>query len=208
MATEPLAAESDGRRLRRGRNRDAVVRALLALYNEGNLNPSTEEIALRSGVSARSLFRYFDDVDDLCQAAITQQQDDVRHLYEVAFDASADLRTRAAALVAQRAELFEAVESVATVSRLRAPFQLLVADKLTEGRKYLRAQLTRLFAAELGAVSPATAAARVAAADVLTSFESWRLLRDDQRLTRAKASAAIVDALVTLLATPEQDPSR
>ena len=95
MATEPLAAESDGRRLRRGRNRDAVVRALLALYNEGNLNPSTEEIALRSGVSARSLFRYFDDVDDLCQAAITQQQDDVRHLYEVAFDASADLRTRA-----------------------------------------------------------------------------------------------------------------
>ena len=93
-------------------------------------------------------------------------------------------------------------------SRLRAPFQLLVADKLTEGRKYLRAQLTRLFAAELGAVSPATAAARVAAADVLTSFESWRLLRDDQRLTRAKASAAIVDALVTLLATPEQDPSR
>jgi len=208
MATEPLAAESDGRRLRRGRNRDAVVRALLALYNEGNLNPSTEEIALRSGVSARSLFRYFDDVDDLCQAAITQQQDDVRHLYEVAFDASADLRTRAAALVAQRAELFEAVESVATVSRLRAPFQLLVADKLTEGRKYLRAQLTRLFAAELGAVGPATAAARIAAADVLTSFESWRLLRDDQRLTRAKASAAIVDALVTLLATPEQDPSR
>ena len=208
MATEPLAAESDGRRLRRGRNRDAVVRALLALYNEGNLNPSTEEIALRSGVSARSLFRYFDDVDDLCQAAITQQQDDVRHLYEVAFDASADLRTRAAALVAQRAELFEAVESVATVSRLRAPFQLLVADKLTEGRKYLRVQLTRLFAAELGAVGPATAAARIAAADVLTSFESWRLLRDDQRLTRAKASAAIVDALVTLLAAPEQETSR
>ena len=188
--------------------RDAVVAALLELYTEGNLNPSAEEIAQRSGVSARSLFRYFDDVDDLCQAAITQQQDDVRHLYEVAFDASADLRTRAAALVAQRAELFEAVESVATVSRLRAPFQLLVADKLTEGRKYLRAQLTRLFAAELGAVGPATAAARIAAADVLTSFESWRLLRDDQRLTRAKASAAIVDALVTLLATPEQDPSR
>lgn len=208
MATEPLAAESDGRRLRRGRNREAVVRALLALYNEGNLDPSAEEIALRSGVSARSLFRYFDDVDDLCQAAITQQQDDVRSLYEVSFDASADLRTRAAALVAQRAELFEAVESVATVSRLRAPFQLLVADKLTEGRKYLRAQLTRLFAAELGTVSPATAAARIAAADVLTSFESWRLLRDDQRLTRAKASAALVDALVTLLAAPEQEPSR
>lgn len=204
MAAESTTAESDGRRLRRDRNRDAVVRALLDLYNEGNLNPSTEEIALRSGVSARSLFRYFDDVDDLCQAAINQQQHNVRHLYNVEFDTTLDLRGRAAALVAQRAELFEAVESVATVSRLRAPFQLIVADTLTEGRRYLRAQLTRLFASELDRLGPA-AAARIAAADALTSFESWRLLRDDQRLTRAKASAAIVDALVALLAAPDQE---
>jgi AcrR family transcriptional regulator len=208
MAAEPLITESDGRRLRRDRNRDAVVQALLALYSEGNLDPSTEEIALRSGVSARSLFRYFDDVDDLCQAAITQQQDAVRHLFEVNFDRTADLRSRAMALVAQRAELFEAVESAATVSRLRAPFQLTVADKLTHGRRYLRGQLANLFQEELAQFSPATASARTAAADVLTSFESWQLMRDDQRLTRAKASAAMTDALVALLTAPEQEMNK
>lgn len=205
MAAPSLTAESDGRRLRRDRNREAVVRALLALYREGNLNPSTEEIATRSGVSARSLFRYFDDVDDLSQAAINQHQDDVRSLYDVEFDLSADLPARATALAAQRAELFEAVESVATVSRLRAPFQLLIANKLTEGRRYLRSQLTTLFAAELACLSPSAAAARTAAADVLTSFESWRLMRDDQQLTRAKAGAAIAEALVTLFSSPEQE---
>lgn len=204
MATEPLATESDGRRLRRDRNRDAVVHALLTLYNEGNLNPSTEEIAMRSGVSARSLFRYFDDVDDLCKAAIDQQQHNVRHLYNVEFDTSLDLRGRATALVTQRAELFDAVESVAIVSRLRAPFQLIVADTLSQGRRYLRAQLSRLFAPELERLG-SLAAARLAAADTLTSFESWLLLRDDQRLTRAKASAAMIDALVALLDAPEQE---
>ncbi|MEN9645707.1 MAG: hypothetical protein RL238_2376 [Actinomycetota bacterium] len=198
---------ADGRRARRDRNRDAVVRALLALYNEGNLDPSTEEIAARSGVSARSLFRYFDDSDDLSQAAIAQQQDDVRHL--VAVDATADqpLATRIAAIVRQRGELFEAIESVATVSRLRAPFQLVVADKLSEGRSFLRKQVADLFAPELHAMPDPVAAARLAAADVATSFEAWRLLRDDQRLTRPKAAAAMTEVL-TLLFTPAQEPTR
>ena len=199
---------ADGRRLRRDRNRDAVVRALLGLYNEGNLNPSTEEIAARSGVSARSLFRYFEDTDDLSAAAIAQQQDDVRHL--VAVDATPDqpLADRIAVLVRQRGELFEAIESVATVSRLRAPFQLVVADKLTEGRSFLRKQVATLFAPELAAMPEAVAAARLSAADVATSFEAWRLLRDDQRLTRQKAAAATTEALTALFTAPAQEPTR
>jgi AcrR family transcriptional regulator len=200
---------ADGRRLRRDRNRDAVVRALLALYNEGNLDPSTEEIAARSGVSARSLFRYFDDSDDLSAAAIAQQQDDVRHLVPVDATAEQPLAERIAALVRQRGELFEAVESVATVSRLRAPFQLLVADKLTEGRWFLRNQIAELFAAELGSMPPAVGATRLAAADVATSFETWRLLRDDQRLTRQKAAAAMTEVLTLLFTDPAtQEPTR
>ena len=200
---------ADGRRLRRDRNRVAVVRALLALYNEGNLDPSTEEIAARSGVSARSLFRYFDDSDDLSAAAIAQQQDDVRHLVPVDATAEQPLAERIAALVRQRGELFEAVESVATVSRLRAPFQLLVADKLTEGRSFLRNQIAELFAAELGAMPPAVGATRLATADVATSFETWRLLRDDQRLTRQKAAAAMTEVLTLLFTDPAtQEPTR
>ena len=61
MASESTSGShsnpGDGRRLRRERNRDAVIEALLDLFGEGNLQPSTDEIAVRSGVSARSLFR-------------------------------------------------------------------------------------------------------------------------------------------------------
>jgi AcrR family transcriptional regulator len=199
---------ADGRRLRRDRNRDAVVQALLALYNEGNLDPSTEEIAARSGVSARSLFRYFDDVDDLSSAAIAQQQENVRHLLPLNATADEPLADRIAALVRQRRDLFEAIESAATVSRLRAPFQLVVADRLTEGRSFLRQQIRTLFAGDLALMPPSVASARLAAADVVTSFESWRLLRDDQRLSIANASSAISEALTTLFTAPSQEGPR
>lgn len=200
---------ADGRRLRRDRNRDAVVRALLSLYNDGNLDPSTEEIATRSGVSARSLFRYFDDSDDLAAAAIAQQQADMLHLVTVDATPDQPLAERIVALVRQRGELFEAIESAATVSRLRAPFQLVVADKLTQGRSFLRAQVATLFAPELDAMPDAVADARLAAADLTTSFESWRLLRDDQRLTRPKASAAMTEVLTLLFTSPAaQEPTR
>lgn len=203
--TVDATVTGDGRRLRRDRNRDAVVDALLALYNEGHLDPSTEEIAARSGVSARSLFRYFDDVDDLCSAAIAQQQENVRHLLPLGATADDPFPVRVAALVRQRRDLFEAIESAAMVSRLRAPFQLVVATRLTEGRAFLRQQIRSLFAAELGEMSASSAAARLAAADVVASFESWRLLRDDQRLSLAAASNAISESLTTLFTIPSHE---
>ena len=61
-------AEVDGRRLRRDQNREAVLDALVALFHEGIYQPSTNDIAERAGISPRSVFRYFEDVDDLNRA--------------------------------------------------------------------------------------------------------------------------------------------
>jgi AcrR family transcriptional regulator len=192
-------AVPDGRRRRRARNRDAVVEALLDLYREGNLTPSADEITGRAGLSPRSLFRYFDDLDDLARTAIERAQHDVAHL--LAVDARPDdpLHRRVEALVSQRDELFEAVESVALVTRLRAPFSLVVADNLRRARRTLRNQVAELFAPELAALPDAVAEARLAALDVVTSFEGYRLLRDDQGLTRAAARTTLTDAITRLL---------
>jgi AcrR family transcriptional regulator len=192
-------AATDGRRLRRDRNREAVVDALLALFDEGNLNPSADEIASRCGVSARSVFRYFDDIEMLGRVAFQRQQQRIMPL--VVFDANPldDQQTKARALAEHRARLFEVIESIGTVVRLRAPFNLVIATHLTEGRAYLRQQVADLFAPELAAAQPALAAQLLATADVLTSFESWRLLRDDQRLTIDEAIAALTNSLCALL---------
>ena len=51
----------DGRRRRREVNRQRVVTALLDLFSEGHVWPTVANVAVRAGVSERSIFRYFDD---------------------------------------------------------------------------------------------------------------------------------------------------
>lgn len=195
----------DGRHQRRARNREAVVDALLDLYEEGNLAPAADEITARAGLSPRSLYRYFDDIDDLAGTAIAQAHRRVTPLMVVEATPTDPFEDRVRALVEQRSRLFEAVESVALVTRLRAPFSLVVADNLAVARGRLRRQIQNLFTAELRAMPDDLAARRLAAADVLMSFESYRLLRDDQRLNRRRTADALVESL-TLLLTPGGPP--
>jgi AcrR family transcriptional regulator len=190
---------TDGRQLRRERNREAVVEALLDLYSEGNLQPSAEEIATRSGLSPRSLFRYFDDVDDLVRAAIDRQKERAIPLLPIDATPDASLEVRVSALIDQRFRLFGAVGNAAAVSRLRAPFQPLLATELSQNRAFLRSQIEVLFAPELAAMEPAVAVRALAATDVLASFEARALLSHDQGFDTAQAKAVMAEAIGSIL---------
>jgi AcrR family transcriptional regulator len=193
--TTPL----DGRTLRRERNRDAVVTALLDLYRDGNLSPSADEIAARAGISVRSLFRYFDDVEDLVRTAIARQQHNLAPLY--ALDAQPDqpLAERVDRFVAGRVRLLEGMGEVGRAARATATREPLVLAELARIRGTLRRQLTDLFAVELDALPSPERRATVAAADVVTSWESFDLMHNDQGLSRAAAEAAMSAALLRLL---------
>lgn len=206
-ATRPAAgsaaatAAEDGRHAIRERNRLAVVDAMLALYATGNLDPSSDQIAERAGLSPRSLFRYFDDIDDLVRVAVARHHDRVAPLSELDASTDAPLAERVRRLVAQRLRLFDAIAAVGTVARVRAPFQPLVASELRTARKFWREQLRQLFAPELRALGKPTADGVVASIDVLTSYESVQLLRDDQQLSSAQVAAALVHSITALVAS-------
>ena len=189
----------DGRHARRERNRLAVVDAMLALYGEGHLDPSSDEIAERAGLSPRSLFRYFDDLDDLVRVAISRQHERLQPLAYLDVSVDAPLADRVGRLVAQRLRLFDKIASVGIVSRLRAPFQPLIACELALLRSLLRRQVEQLFAPELEAGGKERAAGAIAAIDVLTSFEGFQLLRNDQHLTRVQIQATLTDSIHRLL---------
>ncbi|CAN5389785.1 hypothetical protein BH23ACT3_BH23ACT3_14390 [soil metagenome] len=189
----------DGRRARRQRNREAVVDALLAFYREGELSPSTDQIAARAGLSPRSLFRYFDDVDELCRIAIDHQRDRIQHLVTIDIDPSAALPDRTSTFVHHRVALYEAQSGVGLVARARAPFQPLIADELRRGRALLRQQLAQAFAPELESLGPDLRDRLLAAADVQCSFEAYRLLLDDHGLDRDAIVDVLAGALVRLV---------
>src|SRR5687767_15320302 len=107
--TDEATLEVDGRRLRRHQNREAVIDALIELFAEGSYTPSTGEIAHRAGISPRSLFRYFDDVDDLNRAAVDRHINTHRVLFEIDIDPGAPTEIKIEQFVAARVRLHETV---------------------------------------------------------------------------------------------------
>jgi AcrR family transcriptional regulator len=180
LPSEPGPHEStvqtDGRRAARERNRLAVVDALLDLYAEGNLRPDAQEVAARSGVSRRSVFRYFDDRDDLDRTAIERQQQRVWHLVEIPAVGEGPLDARIARIAEQRVALFRALRPAARVARLRAPFYPVIAEQLEQSRQLYALQVELQFAPELNAMAPPARAETLAAADASCSFETYDFL--------------------------------
>jgi AcrR family transcriptional regulator len=198
-ATGEPTVPPDGRTLRRNRNRDAVVTTLLELYREGDLNPSAETIAARAGISVRSLFRYFDDAEAMVRAAIGRQQQHLAPLFAMDVQPGLPLAERVDRFVAARVQLLEGMGEVARVARAFATRQPLLLAELARIRRALRRQLVDVFADVLDALPPERRRATVAAADVLTSWESFDLMRHDQGLTRDHATAAMAAGLSAVL---------
>ena len=190
----------DGRRQRRDRNREAVVQALLGLYREGNLTPSTDEIAERAGISARSLFRYFDDVDALVRTAVERQQEHLASLYAVSARVDQPLADRVEQFVADRTRLLDAMGPVGQLARSIAPRQPRVGAELGRIRAVLRGQIVDVFGPELAALATDEREAVLAALDVACSWEARHLLRQDQRLGKAAAARVMALSIHRLLA--------
>jgi len=190
------AAVADGRHLRRAQNRDAVIDALLALFRDGRYQPSMADIAARAGLSLRSAFRYFDDIDDLHRAAAVRQIALVLPLLELHIPAAAPVAERIRAVVRARAALFEQISPAARALRAGAGRHPPLAAELARNRSFLRSQLAAVF-------GPA-AAGLVPALDVLCSFESYELLRYDQGLSRAAAERVLTDAVKAVLGVRQE----
>jgi AcrR family transcriptional regulator len=193
------SVQVDGRRLRRESNRRAVIDALVDLLGSGRFDASTAEIAEAAGISARSLFRYFDDVDDLLRAAIAHHHDLARPYLALAVDAGDELDDRIDGLVQARLGLWNAVEASARVARMRAPVLPALAAELARNRALQREQIRQLLAPELDALGTEGAPA-LAAIEVLCSFESFDLLCRDQGRSTQEAAATLTRALAALLA--------
>lgn len=192
--------EADGRTRRRSRNREAVVLAALELIREHGRVPTMDEVADRSEVSARSVFRYFDDADDLVGAVIDQHRERLRPVWAQA-EGLAQLPTlveRAAAFAEVRVTLLEAMGPVAWVARVRAPDQPAIATELSRVRAALRRQVAATFGAEFTAAGSA-GAALLAAADVVCSWEANDLHRHDHGRSRPDIVSGMALALVRLL---------
>ena len=102
---EAAQAMSDGRRMRTERGRAAVVEELLALVNQG-IHPTVAEIAEQSGVSERTVFRYFPDRESMYIAIAVEIFPKIAHCFSLK-PPKAGLDERLRGLVQLRVEMTE-----------------------------------------------------------------------------------------------------
>jgi AcrR family transcriptional regulator len=196
-AVVPPEEPEDGRRARRHRSRDLVVDALLELLDEGVVRPTAQQVSDRSGVSLRSIFRIFDDVETLHTAAASHQLSRVRHLF-VDVAAVGTVVERVAAMVEINARLYESVAPVRRAALRAAPESATLREQLARVRGWLRSEIERVFATELAGAAPAAAGGL----ELIMSFEAWDQLRTAQELGAPEAAGVVRDAALALLAGP------
>jgi TetR/AcrR family transcriptional regulator, regulator of autoinduction and epiphytic fitness len=189
---------TDGRTIRAERTRQALVDALFALLEDGELRPTAERIAERAGVSERSVFQHFPDREALLEAVARQEYERVVAALEPV-DASRPLAERLDTFIAQRVRLLERITPVRRAAVLIEHESDVVAGWLTTARQAAAMEVERVFRRELERAEAGERAVLLAALVGATSWPVWEGYRVHQRLGVERARAAMRRTLAALL---------
>lgn len=185
----------DGRSARAQRTRDSVVTAVLELATSGTGRPTAREIADRAGISVRSVYVHFDDLDDLFRAAAARHTDQMASLLKPV-DVMLPLPERIAAATQQRVAIHENFGAVRRAAEQWAPLSPALTDVLRSGRAVGRQDAERLFGPAL--IGRADDDIALGAITLLLSAAAWDSLRD-QGLSVDAAAETIILSLTRLL---------
>jgi AcrR family transcriptional regulator len=190
---------ADGRVARRERNINTVLDVILEMFAEESLFPTIEQAATRSGLSLRSIYRYFADPGELLEAAIVRSREKVAELARLPGIGRGPLPKRIDDFVAMRLRVYEEVGPMYRATVVNAASKPQIQEELTRVRNEFREQFVLQFAAELKGRKPADRAAALAAGDLLTQLDSIDFLQCHLRLSIADTATAIRSALRPLL---------
>jgi AcrR family transcriptional regulator len=170
MAETDKAAEPvDGRTARAVRTRESIVDATISLLAENDLRPSAPRIAERAGVSVRSVFQHFDDLETLYAAVGARVVEQVRPLIRH-IDPARPLEDRVREYFHQRAQVNEALTPTLRAAVVHAPGSRTINGQFQSGHDLIGMQVEQVFGPELE-----QAADRQLLFDALLSIASWSL---------------------------------
>ena len=148
-AGQEIHTESvDGRTARALRTREAIVDACIGLVDEGDLKPTAPRIAERAGVSVRSVFQHFDDLESLFAMVAERAVGQLIGLFEP-IDPELPLDERVRRFSSERRTVLEAMTPIRRAAAVHAPFSPEIRSRLQAGHDFLRGELARVFGPEL-----------------------------------------------------------
>lgn len=193
-------APIDGRVARRERNVNAVLDVVLELFGEESLFPTIEQAATRSGLSLRSLYRYFADPGELLEATIRRSREVGVGLGQLHAIGQGPLADRITAFVTMRLSLYEAIGPVYRATVANSARLPRIRDELATTRNDMREQFLVQFAPELKQRKAADRDAAVSAGDLITQLDSIDYLRRHRDFSAAETSEVLSSTLHALFA--------
>lgn len=190
---------SDGRTARSHRTRGAIVDAMRALHAEGDLRPTAPRIAERAGVSLRTVWQQFADMETLLMEAIRRDNEILWSLLE-RIDPDQPLPARVASFVGQRSRVLEQMTPTWRAARLHEPFSEALRRNKTRTLVVAKAELATVFALELSQLASAKRQQLLEGLHSITVWSYWEALRADLGFGPRQARKQVGATFAALLA--------
>ncbi|MEM8489458.1 MAG: TetR/AcrR family transcriptional regulator [Pseudomonadota bacterium] len=184
---------TDGRHRRTQRSREKIIAAMFRLISDDDPYPSVVAIANEAGVSKRTAFRLFSDLDSLIMEMSQQLKDELRPVIYAPYESNT-WRGKLGELVDRRAIVFEKImilKQSADIRRFRSKFLMSDYTNFVEREK---ATLLELLPTRIKRSKSVTAALMAA-----LSFQTWTQLRLQQGLSPRQARAAMHTAMEAMV---------
>lgn len=193
-----VAEREDGRQRRGTVSKGLVVAALLDLLRAGEVDPSIRDIATRAGVSERTVFRHYEDAEQLFAAAVVEMLRRTAPLM-VMPRTGGPRRGRVGDLVRQRVRLYEEITPVMRAAMREAPLHPAIREGEDYFQTIMRGQVTAVFADEIERAPRKDRRLLVAGLEALTSWAMWDSLRTTQHLGIDVAASVVKRSVESVL---------
>jgi AcrR family transcriptional regulator len=169
---------ADGRAARSHRSRLAIVNAMRELHAEGDLRPTAPRVAERAGVSLRTVWQQFADMETLLVEANRRDNEIVRSLIQH-IDQDQPLAARIALFTGQRARILEQMTPTWRAARIHEPFSAELARNKARTLMIAKADLERIFAPELAHVTGVRRQQLVNGLHAVSIWSFWESMRTE-----------------------------
>jgi TetR/AcrR family transcriptional regulator, regulator of autoinduction and epiphytic fitness len=190
---------ADGRVARSYRSRRAIVEAMRGLHAEGDLRPTAPRVAERAGVSVRTVWQQFADMEALLVEADRRDEEILRSLMK-RIDPGQPLATRVELFTGQRARILERMTPSWRAARIHAPFSAELTRSKARTLALARADLEEVFAPELAELAGDKRQQLSDSLHAVSIWSYWESLRTEVGLGPRQARQILRANVTALLA--------
>jgi TetR/AcrR family transcriptional regulator of autoinduction and epiphytic fitness len=187
----------DGRAARSHRTKRAIINAMRALHSEGDLRPTAPRIAERAGVSLRTVWQQFTDMEALLVEAVRRDSEILRSLVRK-IEPDQPLADRVEVFVSQRARILEEMTPTWRAARIHAPSSAELRSDRNKKTAAGRAELEVVFAPEFEQLAGKQRDQLVEALHAISIWAFWESLRSDLGLSPLRARELLRNTFAAL----------